>query len=235
MSAPVRSVRTTMCGIRPGSWRRTGMTSGCGDHSATSRVGASTSAVSNTTEPFEATMTDRPLSVPASPPSLPSSSRPRTASTTSSGAPCCVSFSATARTRRSSSVSAFAVVCVTSAQTVAYGPGAAKTCSRKDTSMSPAYPPPVGPHTVSDPGTRGSPTPMTEHDTLPLPDYDQLPIEGLTHRIRMLDATGVQTLLDYERAHANRANAVTILENRLAGLRDGAQPSGGDPLAPAAD
>ena len=76
---------------------------------------------------------------------------------------------------------------------------------------------------------------MTEHDALPLPDYDQLPIDGLTHRIRMLDAAGVQTLLDYERAHANRANAVTILENRLSALRDGAQPSSGDPLAAAAD
>jgi hypothetical protein len=76
---------------------------------------------------------------------------------------------------------------------------------------------------------------MTEHDTLPLPDYDHLPIDGLAHRIRMLDAAGVQTLLDYEREHANRANAVTILENRLTALREGAQPSGGDPLAPAAD
>jgi hypothetical protein len=76
---------------------------------------------------------------------------------------------------------------------------------------------------------------MTEHDTLPLPDYDQLPIEGLTHRIRMLDAAGVQTLLDYEREHAHRANVVTILENRLSAMRDGAQPSGGDPLTPAAD
>jgi hypothetical protein len=76
---------------------------------------------------------------------------------------------------------------------------------------------------------------MTEHDTLPLPDYDHLPIEGLTHRIRMLDAAGVQTLLDYERGHANRAHAVTVLENRLQALREGAQPSGGDPLTPAAD
>jgi hypothetical protein len=76
---------------------------------------------------------------------------------------------------------------------------------------------------------------MSEHDTLPLPDYDHLPIDGLTHRIRMLDAEGVQTLLEYERAHGNRANAVTILENRLSALREGAQPSGGDPLAPAVD
>ena len=51
----------------------------------------------------------------------------------------------------------------------------------------------------------------------------------------MTNTVGVQTLLDYERAHANRANAITILENRLAALREGAQPSDGDPLEPAAD
>ena len=37
VDAPTRSVRTTMCGMRPGSWRRTGSRSGCGDHSAISR------------------------------------------------------------------------------------------------------------------------------------------------------------------------------------------------------
>lgn len=76
---------------------------------------------------------------------------------------------------------------------------------------------------------------MTEHDQLPLPDYDQLPVEGLTTRIRSLEAQDVSTLLDYERAHANRLQVVTIMENRLAALRDGAQPSGGDPTAPASD
>jgi hypothetical protein len=76
---------------------------------------------------------------------------------------------------------------------------------------------------------------MTEHDQLPLPDYDHLPVEGLTSRIRTLDATGVETLLEYERAHANRLQVVTIMENRLSALREGAQPSGGDPAAAAAD
>jgi hypothetical protein len=76
---------------------------------------------------------------------------------------------------------------------------------------------------------------MTEHDQLPLPDYDHLPVDGLTSRIRTLDATGVQTLLEYERAHANRLQVVTIMENRLSALHEGAQPSGGDPAAPAAD
>ena len=72
---------------------------------------------------------------------------------------------------------------------------------------------------------------MPEHDTLPLPDYDHLPVSGLASRIRTLDLAGLQTLLDYERAHAHRLQVVTIMENRLAELRDGAEPSGGDPAA----
>ncbi|MGY1813070.1 hypothetical protein [Blastococcus sp. SYSU D00820] len=76
---------------------------------------------------------------------------------------------------------------------------------------------------------------MTEHDQLPLPDYDHLPVEGLTSRIRTLEAGELETVLEYERAHANRLQVVTIMENRLQSLREGAQPSGGDPAAPAAD
>ena len=72
---------------------------------------------------------------------------------------------------------------------------------------------------------------MTEHDQLPLPDYDHLPIGGLASRIRTLDAAGVQTLLDYERAHGNRLQVVEIMRNRLSSLQSGAQPSGGDPAA----
>jgi hypothetical protein len=76
---------------------------------------------------------------------------------------------------------------------------------------------------------------MTHHDQLPLPDYDHLPVDGLTSRIRTLDAEGLQTVLDYEREHANRLQVVTVMENRLSALRDGAQPSGGDPAAAASD
>jgi hypothetical protein len=76
---------------------------------------------------------------------------------------------------------------------------------------------------------------MTEHDQLPLPDYDHLPVDGLTSRIRTLDAAGLETVLEYERAHANRLQVVTIMQNRLTALREGAQPSGGDPAAPAVD
>ena len=76
---------------------------------------------------------------------------------------------------------------------------------------------------------------MTHHDQLPLPDYDHLPVDGLASRIRTLGAADLETVLEYERAHANRLQVVTIMENRLSSLRDGAQPSGGDPAAPAAD
>ena len=76
---------------------------------------------------------------------------------------------------------------------------------------------------------------MTEHDQLPLPDYDHLPIGGLASRIRTLDAAGVQTLLDYEKAHGNRLQVVQIMRNRLSSLESGAQPSGGDPAAVGAD
>ena len=76
---------------------------------------------------------------------------------------------------------------------------------------------------------------MTEHDQLPLPDYDHLPVEGLASRIRTLDATGLQTLISYERSHAKRFQIVQIMENRLASLKAGAKPSGGDPAAAAAD
>jgi hypothetical protein len=72
---------------------------------------------------------------------------------------------------------------------------------------------------------------MTEHDALPLPDYDHLPLGGLTSRIRTLDAAGVQTLLEYERAHGDRLPVVEVLQNRLSSLHEGAQPSGGDPAA----
>ena len=65
---------------------------------------------------------------------------------------------------------------------------------------------------------------------LPLPDYDHLPTGALAHRIRSLDADGVQDLLDHERAHADRVPVVSVLKTRLSELRSGAEPSDGSPL-----
>ena len=73
---------------------------------------------------------------------------------------------------------------------------------------------------------------MTERDDLPLPDYDHLQVGSLTSRIRTLGQDDLQTVLTYERSHANRIQVVAAMENRLSSLKAGAQPSGGDPSAP---
>ena len=183
------------------------------------------------------------------------------------GAPCSASCSATARTRSSSSVSAFSVVCVTSAQTVAYGPGTAKTGSRKDTSMGGTTPrcrsdagrhrhrgvavaayPPTGPHTrcrmPGGGGRRFGPEPdrstrgrrMTERDDLPLHDYDHLHVGSLISRIRTPGRRPTcRPCSPTSRAHANRIQVVSAMQNRLTGLKEGAQPSGGDPAAAGAE
>ena len=68
----------------------------------------------------------------------------------------------------------------------------------------------------------------------PLPDYDSLATGSIESRAHALDPDGVRQLLAYERAHADRPQIVQMLEHRLASLEGGdAQPSGGDPTAPA--
>lgn len=67
----------------------------------------------------------------------------------------------------------------------------------------------------------------SEHDDLPLRDYDHLPASAVGQRIRPLTADQVGTLLDYERAHADRPAVTQVMETRLNELRDGAEPSGG--------
>lgn len=68
-----------------------------------------------------------------------------------------------------------------------------------------------------------------QHDDLPLPDYDHLPVGVLSSKISGLDESGLQQLLDYERAHGDRLPVVQVLENRLEALRQGAEPSGSVP------
>ncbi|GAA1976526.1 hypothetical protein GCM10009718_10960 [Isoptericola halotolerans] len=70
-----------------------------------------------------------------------------------------------------------------------------------------------------------------DRDDLPLPDYDHLPVGTLAHRVRQLDADGLEKVIAYERAHGRRVPVLTVLEQRLEELRAGAEPSGGDPDA----
>ena len=75
---------------------------------------------------------------------------------------------------------------------------------------------------------------MPERD-LPLDDYDHLPTGSLISRIRSLDAAGLQTLLDYEKAHANRFQVVTAMKSRLSSLKKSEKPATEEEAAPAAE
>jgi hypothetical protein len=52
----------------------------------------------------------------------------------------------------------------------------------------------------------------------PLPNYDELSVASLRARLRNLDVAQVRQLADYERAHAARADVVTMFERRIAKL-----------------
>jgi hypothetical protein len=70
---------------------------------------------------------------------------------------------------------------------------------------------------------------------LPIPDYDHLTLGDLVTRIRSLDAVGIEVLLEHEAHHAARPAAREMLQHRREELNQGAQPSDGDPSAPAPD
>ena len=52
----------------------------------------------------------------------------------------------------------------------------------------------------------------------PLPNYDELSVASLRARLRNLDVTQVKQLAEYERAHAARAEVLTMFERRIAKL-----------------
>lgn len=88
---------------------------------------------------------------------------------------------------------------------------------------------------IAGPGNgAGMTEPTTDSGSLPLGDYDHLPLGDLVHRIRSLDGAALETLLGYEREHADRLPVVQALQARLDQVRSGADLSDGDPAAPSA-
>jgi len=53
---------------------------------------------------------------------------------------------------------------------------------------------------------------------LPLPNYDELTIASLRARLRNLTAEQLTVLIEYEKAHANRADVITMFERRITKL-----------------
>jgi hypothetical protein len=71
----------------------------------------------------------------------------------------------------------------------------------------------------------GAEPPVTEAVTapaaLPVPNYDDLSVASLRARLRNLDQSQVRMLLDYEKAHAGRADVLTMFERRITKLESG--------------
>jgi len=71
--------------------------------------------------------------------------------------------------------------------------------------------------------TKSSVTPEAPATSLPVPNYDTLTVPSLRARLRNLDPAQLHTLIDYEKAHAGRADVLTMFERRIAKLEsDGA-------------
>jgi hypothetical protein len=64
-------------------------------------------------------------------------------------------------------------------------------------------------------------TPVAEAADAPLPNYDELSVASLRARLRNLDAAQVKRMAEYERAHAARADVITMFERRIAKLEAG--------------
>ena len=83
----------------------------------------------------------------------------------------------------------------------------------------PATPPVVEPAALVDEATLAGTSAPPSAEELPIEDFDHLTIGSLRARLARLDALELATLIDYERAHAARANVLTMLENRINKVR----------------
>jgi len=62
---------------------------------------------------------------------------------------------------------------------------------------------------------------MSEAAGLPLPNYDALSLPSIRARLRGLDVAQLKVLLDYEAAHAERAEVLGMFERRIEKLEAG--------------
>jgi hypothetical protein len=104
---------------------------------------------------------------------------------------------------------------VTSEPAVVSEPAAVTEQTSTESSVTPEAPAttPEAPATIPEASTT----------SLPVPNYDTLTIPSLRARLRNLDPAQLHTLIEYEKAHAGRADVLTMFERRIAKLEsDGA-------------
>lgn len=71
------------------------------------------------------------------------------------------------------------------------------------------------------PAARKPATPAaTDRSAPPIAGYDDLSVASLRARLRVLDASAVHALLDYERTHERRDEVITMFERRLIKIED---------------
>jgi hypothetical protein len=71
------------------------------------------------------------------------------------------------------------------------------------------------------PASAGEPAAGPAQAGSPLPNYDELSVASLRARLRNLDVTQVRGLVEYEKAHAGRADVIVMFERRIAKLEAG--------------
>jgi hypothetical protein len=76
----------------------------------------------------------------------------------------------------------------------------------------------VAEHAAAAEAAAPAPAPAAEAEAAPLPNYDELSIASLRARLRNLDATELRQLVEYEQAHADRADVIAMFERRIAKL-----------------
>ena len=90
---------------------------------------------------------------------------------------------------------------------------AAPSPAAESSAAQPVAEPPVT-EAVTEPAATGQ-------DALPVPNYDDLSVASLRARLRNLDQSQVRMLLDYEKAHAGRADVLSMFERRITKLESG--------------
>jgi hypothetical protein len=81
----------------------------------------------------------------------------------------------------------------------------------------PAAEPAAGPEDAATPAEEPSDLGL---QVLPVPNYDGLTVASLRARLRNLDPGQLRQLIDYEKAHAGRADVTTMFERRIAKLEN---------------
>jgi hypothetical protein len=84
-----------------------------------------------------------------------------------------------------------------------------------------AVPEAVAPETVAAKTVAPEAEPAAAGAALPLPNYDELTIASLRARLRNLSADQLGELIEYEKAHAARADVISMFERRIAKLAEG--------------